>query len=277
VILPLPAPDPSIPFAGLALHFLFGNVVVLHPGFSEFWFGWRVARIFPAAEELKTFVETGSPRPDLIRTGRAEAVRYWITGSLTGGEDPPAVTLSMTDIESETTLPAPAITVDTDQHLLGLREQFLRWLDSCGLPMPDAQREKALWPEKATPAGLNAVGRALETFYVQSAYGGKAPVDAAPFYRAVETAPSAFMSHDLLGWALYRNQDYPASQSAFLRSVQINAHGAGAMAGLMWCAVMTGDRKAALDWAQRKAESCATDVGAAREKALRLLNKYKGG
>ena len=37
---------------GLALHFLLGNVMVLHTGLKECWFGWRVNKIFPEETDL---------------------------------------------------------------------------------------------------------------------------------------------------------------------------------------------------------------------------------
>jgi hypothetical protein len=258
----------------MAVHFLFGNLVVLHPGFTECWFGWRVPRIFPAAADLEAYRQGGRPAPDLIQTGRQEQIRFWITGELSADPASPLVQLSLTDAETEAVHTAPSMAVDTDGQLIGLRREFLQWMEDCGLPMPAPQREKAFWPEQASTDGLDAIGRALAGFYLQSAYGGKAPVDPVPFEAAVEAAPSAFMSHDLLGWAMYRNGRHEAARAAFDRSVGINAHGAGAMAGLMWCAVMTGDREEALRWAARKARSCAADVDAAKAKAENLLKKY---
>jgi hypothetical protein len=252
-------------------------MIVLHPGFQEFWFGWRVARIFPSPDDLSAYCRTGAPAPDTISSGRREQIRFWIGGTVSSSAASLSANLSLTDTETEKIQPAPEMVIDTERHLLGFRKRFMDWLGQCGHPFPPDQRDKALWPEKATTAGLDLVGRALEIFYLQSAYGGKAPVDTAPFQQAVDAAPAAFMSHDLLGWALYRNEHFEKAREAFMESVRINAHGAGAMAGLMWCAVMTGDRKDALNWASRKAESCAGDIGAAREKALRLLEKHGKG
>ena len=147
VVLPIVGKDGRSSPAGLALHFLLGNVVVLYPAFQEFWFGWPIAKIFPA------------------------------------------------------------------------------------------------------------------------------PVDIAPFETAAAKAPAAFMAHDLLGWARYRNQEYAKSREAFVESVRINPHGAGAMAGLIWCGVMMQDSKEVEYWAPRKAASCDGDAGKAREKAMKLLEK----
>jgi tetratricopeptide (TPR) repeat protein len=277
VVLPLVGQDPHLPFVGMALHFLFGNLIVLHPGFQEFWFGWRVARIFPAKEDLSAYRRAGAPAPEPISTGRREQIRFWISGTVSPPSPSPLLNLSLTDAEAEQHHRAPQMVVDTDGHLVGLRRRFTAWLADCGHPFPPDQQEKTLWPEEATAAGLDAVGRALEVFYLQSAYGGKAPVATEPFERAVAAAPGAFMSHDLLGWALYRNERFEKAREAFEKSIRINPHGAGAMAGLIWCAVMTGNSEDALSWAARKAESCAGDIEAARERALRLLDKHAKG
>ncbi|MGD8367002.1 MAG: tetratricopeptide repeat protein [Desulfobacterales bacterium] len=274
VVLPIVCRDPQQPFIGMAIHFLLGNLIVLHPGFREFWFGWRVARIFPAPDELKSYCRQGEPAPEPISAGRREQIRFWVQGTVSPSAGRLSANLTLTDAETEQIHQAPELIIDTERHLIGFRRRFAAWIGDCGHPFPPGQQEKTLWPEEATPAGLDAVGRALEVFYLQSAYGGKAPVDVEPFQHAVDAAPAAFMSHDLLGWALYRNKRFDEARNAFLESVRINVHGAGAMAGLIWCAVMSGDGEDALYWAARKAESCAGDIGAAREKALGLLEKH---
>jgi TolA-binding protein len=90
----------------------------------------------------------------------------------------------------------------------------------------------------------------------------------------VNLSPNSFMAQDLLGWALYRNETYAPAKTAFLTALRENPQGAGAMAGMMWCGVMTQDKDEATYWSARKAEVCKGDVEAAREKALRLLKKY---
>ena len=98
VVLPIPSQDSLLPFIGMAVHFLFGNLVVLHPGFTECWFGWRVAKIFPDAADLEAYWKTGQPAPDLIRTGRREQIRFWITGAVSSGPESPAVRIDTTEI-----------------------------------------------------------------------------------------------------------------------------------------------------------------------------------
>jgi len=276
-VLPLVGKDDRMSYAGLALHFLIGNVIVLSPAFKEFWFGWRVPKIFPAPEDLTSYCRTGKPAPAPLTIGKKEDIRFWITGVL--AEEPGRLfaALSLIDAETENRDPSPAMAVDIDGALIGFRKQFISWLENCGHRLFGEQQDKALWPEEVSEEGLAAIGRALETFYLQSAYGGKAPVDLAPFESAAAEAPAAFMAHDLLGWARYRNKMYDESRKAFVESVRINPHGAGAMAGLIWCGVMVQDSKEVEYWASRKAASCDGDAGKAREKALKLLEKYKKG
>jgi hypothetical protein len=58
IILPF-QPDASDDFngVGLALHFLMGNVMVLHNGLKECWFGWRVKKIFPEKSDLQAYCQ----------------------------------------------------------------------------------------------------------------------------------------------------------------------------------------------------------------------------
>lgn len=277
VVLPLVGKDGRSSHAGLALHFLLGNVVVLYPAFQEFWFGWRIAKIFPAPKDLTSYCRIGTPDPAPFQAGKREDIRFWIAGVLAGEPDCLSAELSLFDAETENREPSPAMAVDIDGGLIGFRKQFIAWLENCGHRLSAEQQEKALWPEEVSEEGLAAIGRALEGFYLQSAYGGKAPVDLPPFETAAAEAPAAFMAHDLLGWARYRNQEYAKSREAFVESVRINPHGAGAMAGLIWCGVMMQDSKEVEYWASRKAASCDGDAGKAREKALKLLEKYKRG
>jgi Pyruvate/2-oxoacid:ferredoxin oxidoreductase gamma subunit len=120
---------------------------------------------------------------------------------------------------------------------------------------------------------LDAVGQALEGFYIYSAYGGDGPLDVSPFKLAVTMAPESFMAQDLYGWALYRSQDYKAARGAFLTSLRINPAGAGAMSGLMWCGVYGKDLEETMFWSGRKADICHQDIQAAREAGRRRYEK----
>ena len=48
IVLPLqPRKEQAYSGTGLAIHFLLGNIVALHTGLKEFWFGWRVKKNLP--------------------------------------------------------------------------------------------------------------------------------------------------------------------------------------------------------------------------------------
>jgi hypothetical protein len=255
---------------GLALHFLLGNVLVLHTGLKEMWFGWRVKKIFADKQSFQDYCREAASTLDLAAVSRAQKVRLWLYGSCSDR----TLMLSLYDAQTPDAGHPPAnLTLYGDGNLIGLRSRFIEWLAATGLPLPEEQIQAALWPEKTSRDGLDAVGRALEGFYVYSAYGGQGPLDMSAFKKAVTVSPESFMAQDLYGWALYRNQDYKAARGAFLTALNINPAGAGAMSGLMWCGVYGKDLKEAMFWSGRKAEVCRRDVQAAREAGRRRYLK----
>lgn len=256
--------------SGLALHFLLGNVLVLHTGLKEMWFGWRVKKIFPWQKAFQHYCRDMAANLDLAQVSQSQKVRFWIHG----GFSDTTVRLRVFDGRQPGDDDAPIpLEISMDDGLVGFRSQFMAWIASMGHPMPEDQIQAALWVEEIDHRGLDAVGRALETFYIFSAYGGNAPLDTRTFKEAITAAPESFMAHDLYGWALYRSQDYRAAKSAFLTSLRINPAGVGAMSGLMWCGVYGTDLEETMFWSGRKAEACCQDVRSAREAGRRRYHK----
>ena len=270
IVLPL-RPAASHPFdgCGLALHFLIGNVLVLHSGFKEMWFGWRAKKIFPQPEMLQRYCRHASEQLDLRAISREQKIRYWIYGSFSDA----ASTLHMFDAQApQGPLASIDLVISTGDGLVRFRSQFIQWLAALGRPMDNAHAQAALWPEPIEQAGLDAVGRALEKFYIYG-YGSEDSLAIAPFEKAVAVAPDSFMAQDLYGWALYRNHKYTEAKIAFLKSLRVNPAGAGAMSGLMWCGVYAKDLEEAMFWSGRKADVCGKDVQAAREAGRRRYKK----
>jgi len=258
---------------GLALHFLLGNVLALHTGLKEMWFGWRVKKIFAQQQDFQRYCRDSAVEPDLAQLSQSQKVRFWITGTDTTH----SAKLNLFDADAGNANNPPVdLPISLDDHLVGFRSRFLDYLAAMGHPMDAGQAQAALWTESISRAGLDAVGRALERFYIYSAYGGEEPLDIVPFKRAVQAAPESFMAQDLYGWCLYRNRGYTAAKIAFLKSLRINPAGAGAMSGLMWCGVYTKDIEEAMYWSGRKADVCRNDVKAAREAAKRRYHKANG-
>lgn len=258
---------------GLALHFLVGNVLVLHTGFKEMWFGWRVKNIFPTRPLFQRYCREIDAPLDLVQSARSQKIRFWIHGSY---KDHSASLYFFDNNVADSNKPPLQLTVSLTDNLIGFREQLLRWLAFMDYRMPQDQHRAALWPEKIDREGLDAVGRSLENVYLYS-YGGEGPLDMASFKKAVAMAPKSFMAQDLYGWALYRNRRYKAAHDAFLSSLAINPAGAGAMSGLMWCGVYMKDLEEAMFWSGRKADVCGKDIEAARAAGRRKYEKANKG
>ncbi len=271
IVLPFRAENrSSFDGTGLALHFLLGNVLALHTGLKEMWFGWRVKKIFPEKVAFQRYCRNAADNLDLLQVSRSQQVDLWLHGNFSD----PSVSLHFFNGQAPDVRHAPVdLPISMDDGLIGFRTQLLKWLEFMGRPMPKEQVQAALWPETIGREGMDAVGRALEGFYIYSAYVGDGPLDPSPFSGAVAEAPESFMAHDLYGWALYRNKEYTAAKRAFLTALRINPAGTGAMSGLIWCGVYGKDLEEAMFWSGRKADICRQDVQAAREDGRRRYEK----
>ena len=258
---------------GLGVHFLLGNVVAPHTGFKEFWFGWRVKKIFPQKERLIAYCRGEGPPLDLDKLGREQGIRYWLGGSFQQQGSRMKIALVLTDIKGEREEWTTELILDPADQLIGFREGFLAWLDACGLPFPDAQVANALWPEKTTLKGLDLLGRDLEAYYLHASWGDKSPFDPELFDSAISAAPFSYLAHDLKGWVMYRNKDYQSAEKSFQSAVKINPAGLGAISGLMWCAVYTHDVENAYRWAMAKADIRGESREAARASVDRRMKK----
>ncbi len=263
----LPFQDPDSPGMGLALHFLLGNVLAVHIGFKECWFGWRTAKLFLKPDSLRQYCQGRARELDLQRISAAQDVQCWMHGRV----DADTVALRFFDARAEAFREPENCTITLNDHLVGFRQCALNLLDRRGYPMLEHRWPMGLWPEIISPEGLRMVGRALEAFYFHSAYGDRSAIDLAPFAAAVVAAPESFMAHDLLGWAHYRRQDRVGAKASFLRALALNPDAIGPMAGLMGSAILEKDRDSALYWAARKAQTRAEDVTAAVEKTRNKL------
>lgn len=271
IVLPFqPMPGISFDGVGLALHFLLGNVLVLHGGLKELWFGWRVKKLFDDAGALSAYCR-GEGRPIVPADhSKQQNVRFWVHGHYS----PDDVRAQIFDAVNPQVDLSDVLPISISDHLVKFRQKFIRLFHRTGLELSAAQQKAALWKEKIPIDGLDAVGRALETFYRFSAFPQGEPLDLKPFKRAVEKAPESFMSHDLMGWAHYRQKDYDNAGHSFRKALTINPNGAGVMSGLMWCGVFTRNWEETNYWAARNADVCDKDVVKAKEKARQRFEKH---
>jgi hypothetical protein len=267
---------------GLGVHFLLGNVMALHTGLREFWFGWRVKKIFLEKERLRAYCHGGGPQLDIKKIGKEQGIRYWLEGRVQQRGRKIHVTMVLTDTKGERDKWSTELTLDLSDQLIGFRKGFLAWLETRGLPLPDARADMALWPEKTTLEGLDFLGRAMETFYLyylHSSLDGKGLIDLKWFDRAVCAAPASYLAHDLKGWALYKNKDYKAAEESFRSALTLNSNGLGAMSGLMWCAINANDEQKAYKWAVAKAdlrgESRETAKASVKKRMIKAARKIK--
>jgi len=271
IVLPLqPETVDQYSGVGLALHFLLGNTVVLNTNLKEFWFGWRTNKLYPTQQDLTTYL-IGQNKPMAFKQlSEEQKIRFWLYGRIKRDVTALSIYDSASDSHADTDIPYSA-----NDHLVGFRRAFIQQLEGYGIAFPEEMQPKALWPEKASLEGLDAVGRALEVFYYYSSYTDrKGRIDIVPFEKAVAMAPESYMAQNLLGWAHYRNKDYQKARPGFLRSVLVNPSGSGSMSGLMWCGIFMKSKEEALYWASRVAEVRNQNVAKAREKTIKRWNKY---
>jgi len=274
IVLPLqPHKGQAYNGIGLGIHFLLGNIVALHTGLKEFWFGWRVKKIFLEKERLTAYCRGEGPPLDIAKLGKEQGIRYWLWGSVKQQGSKMQIALVLTDKRGENEEWRTELILDPADQLIGFRKGFLAWLDACGLPFPDAHAANALWPEKTTLKSLDLLGRDLKTYYLHSSWGDKGPIDPESFDSAVCAAPSSYLAHDLKGWVLYKNRDYQSAEESFRSAIKMNSNGMGAISGLMWCAVYTNDEEKAYKWAIANADIRGESREAARANVKRRMKK----
>ncbi|MFQ5485049.1 MAG: tetratricopeptide repeat protein [Desulfobacterales bacterium] len=256
--------------AGMGLHFLLGNVVILNSGLKEMWFGWRIKKIFPEYKQFISYCRCENPVLDITRLGHEQNIRYWIGGVVTDNR----VKMELTDVSGKSTW-IKEILFTCEDHLIGFRKKMMDWMAGCGLPLQNSEYKAALWPEKISTKGLRVFQAAMEDMYRLSSYNEKDRFEILSFETVVNESPASYMALDLLGWARYRRKEYGRAREAFLKALKENAAGVGVMAGLMWCSVMTCNEEEALYWATKKANTRQESIEAAREKTIRLLKKYR--
>lgn len=248
---------------GLGVHFLLGNLFCLHPGLLECWFGWRVSRIFPEAERLLAYCREYKSFGDIVALGEAQKVRFWLEGC---HDEAGGVRLTLHDTRDKGQFSFET-KLDFDSGLAGFRRGVLYWMTQLGLGFDDVA--PALWTEKITPEGLECLGTALESLYLNYVAAGEYALDISRFERAADLCPTSYLCQDLLGWALYKQERFEPAEKAFLKAVALNGQGMGALAGLMWCAVEKRDRDGALAYALEKGQ-CRGD---GPEKARAFVDK----
>lgn len=255
IVMPLtPAREQVYNGIGLGIHFFLGNIMAVHDKLTEFWFGWRVGKLFPEKQQLDDYCQGHLPDLDFNLLGKEQGIRYWLSGEYKEQVDAVLVRLSFADTKTGKT-ESCRLEMDVKNHFKGFFDSFFQWLNTCGLSFSEEQAVRILWPEKIDSNGLELLGRALETTY-HSYVDGSGPdsrISTKNYENSIAASPQSFLAHDLYAWALYKNKDYEQAERSFHTALKYNENGFGALAGLMWCAVFTKNREAAVRYALAKA------------------------
>jgi tetratricopeptide (TPR) repeat protein len=212
---------------------------------------------------LKAYCRESKPFSGIRELGKREKVRFWLEGQYQREGEGLSLALVLHDTEGmlESKI---RLFITLDDQLLGVRKQFFDWLERCGLTFVGI--EKANWPEHVTARGLDFLGRALETTYLNyiQTSGSTDLIDLSWFDRAVDASKNSYLTQDLMGWGLYKNGEYKTAKKAFASALELNPDGLGALSGMMWCAVSVKNREEALHYALAKANCRGEDPEKAR-------------
>ena len=257
IVLPLqPDVDQEYNGIGLGIHFLLGNMLAVHSSLAEFWFGWRVNKIFKSVPELNACCKDKNHVIDINLLAEEQKIRFWLYGRYRQTKSVVLVSLSLYDAELGKNY-AVDLCVDTSDFLVGFGHDFFKWLARCSLPLDQKQMAKALWRENISIKGLEYLGRAVETTYlnyIDPSLFKDGLFDLEWFEKAVMESPMSYLTHDIKGWAFYKNKVYGKSKDCFKKALEKNAAGVGALAGMMWCLVFENNKEKALEFAIAKAD-----------------------
>ena len=250
---------------GLGIHFFLGNLLGVHGGLTECWFGWRVKKIFPKPGLFKDYCRNHKGFFDIQELGEQQKVRYWLEGCYRQAGEILFLSLVLHDTQEGRGASKIDLQVTLTDGLLGARIAFFQWIEGCGLAFIGI--ENAMWPERISCQGLDFLGRGLETLYLTYIQGeGTDPnlIDLTWFDRAVGVCIDSYLIQDLKGWALYKNGEYLLAEKAFAIALDLNPDGLGALSGMMWCALVAKDRERALSYSLAKAACRGADLEKAR-------------
>ncbi|MCP4722348.1 MAG: tetratricopeptide repeat protein, partial [Desulfobacteraceae bacterium] len=209
---------------------------------------------FPEPGMLKDYCRTNKPFSDIRELGNRENVRFWLQGQYQQKGEDFFLSLVLHDTKEGMSEFKICFSMALNDGLLECRAKFFEWLETCGHPFVGI--ENASWPEYITGRGLDFLGRALETTYINYIQGdgpGTNLIDLSWFDRAVDESEDSYLAHDLRGWGLYKNGEYKMAEKAFASALNLNPDGLGALSGMMWCALCAKNREKTLEYALAKA------------------------
>ncbi|MBU1341820.1 MAG: tetratricopeptide repeat protein [Proteobacteria bacterium] len=257
IVLPLqPNTDQEYNGIGLGIHFLLGNMIAVHSGLAEFWFGWRANKIFKSVSELHEFCRNKNHFNTVGFHAKEQKIRYWLYGKYKHIKDILLVSLTLYDDDFEKKYDID-LYLEPSDFFVGFGQALFNWLGQCGLPLDHQQISKALWKEDISIKGLECLGWAVETTYrnyIDPLLFKDGLFDLEWFEKAVIESPMSFLTNDLKGWAFYKNKDYKKAKDSFKKALALNPAGIGALSGMMWCHFFEKNKEKAMAFAIAKAD-----------------------
>ncbi len=241
---------------GLGLHFLIGNVMAVQTLLKEFWFGWRVNKLFKNQVEIVEFCQGKKGLDNIEQLAKEQEIKYWLNGTYVQDDNRIILSLVLSIFNGNIKEHSKKFIIDLSDNLIGFRNEFIDWLGEFSLSFKDIQRQKIMWPEQISFKGLDFLGRSVESTYMNYVDNSK-PDDLIKlefFEKAALAAPNSYLVWDMKGWGLYKNRSYKEAEKAFLKAISFNKDGLGALSGLMWCYIFVNNTDLAIKYAIAKAE-----------------------
>jgi len=259
---------------GLGLHFLIGNVMAVQTLLKEFWFGWRVNKLFKNQVEIVEFCQGKKGLDNIEQLAKEQEIKYWLNGTYVQDDNRIILSLVLSIFNGNIKEHSKKFIIDLSDNLIGFRNEFIDWLGEFSLSFKDIQRQKIMWPEQISFKGLDFLGRSVESTYMNYVDNSKPddPIELEFFEKAALAAPNSYLVWDMKGWGLYKNRSYKEAEKAFLKAISFNKDGLGALSGLMWCYIFVNNTDLATKYAIAKA-----DVRNASHKKAKsfVVNKIK--
>ena len=241
---------------GLGLHFFIGNVMAVQPLLKEFWFGWRVNKLFKNQVEIVEFCQGKKGLDNIEQLAKEQEIKYWLNGTYVQDDNRIILSLVLSIFNGNIKEHSKKFIIDLSDNLIGFRNEFIDWLGEFSLSFKDIQRQKIMWPEQISFKGLDFLGRSVESTYMNYVDNSKPddPIELEFFEKATLAAPNSYLAWDMKGWGLYKNRSYKEAEKAFLKAISFNKDGLGALSGLMWCYIFVNNTDLATKYAIAKAD-----------------------
>jgi CHAT domain-containing protein/Tfp pilus assembly protein PilF len=242
-------------FLGLAVQNVLENVLAVHSALEECGLVSFLRRLFPHQQTLRDWVQGPGEMPAAIP---ALGLRYLLTGQVRLQGQEVQVTVELLDRATGHRLPG-TLTVDLPR-LETLRTGFMELLAHAGLPVPESQQPKMLWPEDLSLTAFTLLGQGLYTDFSASYDTEQVVANPPQFIEALQHAPQSYLVLNQLGWVAYQQQRYAEAVRLFEQALASNPVGVDAADGIAVTSIVTGHETLKETWLVHKTRMQGKDA-----------------